>query len=283
MERKPNSPPSLQDVLTLQPSDNEHLLARNLSGGRGGLIRGGQILAQTLVAAGRARPGYVVRTAQVCFVRSAHEDQLLEYTTRELFMGRSVIVIEVRVLQGNSVICTSVVSLDAHEEDTFRYPMEFTRPGKISTGRGTEVLRQIEGSSVAASGNEYSRSDTSSRHPVAEAWFRWPLAPQEPDEVGDALIAYYTDPVLIPALLATQDGVSLGWAHDRLQTTVLTHTLTFHTHTSASDWLFIEATAHSMRSGRGYGSGRVTTEQGELVASFVQDSMVRSNRSGGGP
>jgi acyl-CoA thioesterase len=61
---------------------------------------------------------------------------------------------------------------------------------------------------------------------------------------------------------------------------VLSHTLTFHEPFRASDWLLLAHHSTYAGHGRAYGRADVFTEDGTLVASFVQDSMIRPMPAG---
>jgi acyl-CoA thioesterase len=56
---------------------------------------------------------------------------------------------------------------------------------------------------------------------------------------------------------------------------VLSHTLTFHEPFSASEWLLLSHHSTHAGHGRCYGRANVFQEDGTLVASFVQDAMIR--------
>jgi acyl-CoA thioesterase II len=72
------------------------------------------------------------------------------------------------------------------------------------------------------------------------------------------------------------EGIGAGLAHQAISTGVLAHTLSFHEPVRATDWHLLAQRGTYAGGGRSYGRGEVFTQDGRLVASFVQDSMVRS-------
>jgi acyl-CoA thioesterase len=68
----------------------------------------------------------------------------------------------------------------------------------------------------------------------------------------------------------------MGMAHESLSTGVVTHTLTFHEAFDAADWHLVSNESSYAGGGRVYGTGRIHTVDGRLVASFVQDAFVRA-------
>ena len=60
----------------------------------------------------------------------------------------------------------------------------------------------------------------------------------------------------------------------------------FHEHFRAGDWLLLSHRSPYAGHGRSYGHGDVYRTDGELVASFVQDNMIRAmpaRPAGAGP
>ena len=76
-------------------------------------------------------------------------------------------------------------------------------------------------------------------------------------------------------------GVGQAQAHRTLSTGVLSHTLTFHEPCSASEWLLLAHRSPYAGRGRSYGYANVFRSDGQLVASFVQDGMIRAKSASG--
>jgi acyl-CoA thioesterase len=71
-------------------------------------------------------------------------------------------------------------------------------------------------------------------------------------------------------------GVGQSQSHRTLSTGVISHTITFHRPRDAGEWVLLRQ--HSLFAGgrRAYGRRDIFTEGGQLVGSYVQDSMIRS-------
>jgi len=113
-------------------------------------------------------------------------------------------------------------------------------------------------------------------------WSRF-VAPLTTGTVGQALLAYATDGFLIGTAMRPHAGVGQSMAHVSISTSVLSHTLTFHEPVDAGQWHLLAH--HSPYGGRGrsYGRADIFTEDGRIVASFVQDNMVRDFPAGAQP
>jgi acyl-CoA thioesterase len=70
--------------------------------------------------------------------------------------------------------------------------------------------------------------------------------------------------------------VDIADAHRSLSTGVIAHTAHFVDTFDVSHWLLIVTEGTKAGGGRVYGSGRVFTEDGRLVAAFHQDSMAKA-------
>ena len=77
-------------------------------------------------------------------------------------------------------------------------------------------------------------------------------------------------------------GIGQAMAHVSISTSVLSHTLTFHEPIDAGEWHLLAHESPDAGRGRSYGRANVFARDGRLVASFVQDNMVRSFPEGQG-
>jgi acyl-CoA thioesterase II len=111
--------------------------------------------------------------------------------------------------------------------------------------------------------------------PDLDVWTRFAGAPDDDPGLDQALLAFATDGFLIATAMRPHEGVGQAQAHVTLSTGVVGHTLTFHEPAPAGEWLLLAQ--HSPYAGRGrvYGRGDVFRTDGSLVASFVQDAIVR--------
>ena len=106
-------------------------------------------------------------------------------------------------------------------------------------------------------------------------WTRFVGAPADV-VTSQALLAYATDGFLIGTAMRPHVGVGQSQAHVTLSTGVVSHTLTFHEPFSAGEWMLMSQRSPYAGRGRSYGSADVFSRDGALVASFVQDSMIRA-------
>lgn len=248
----------------------------------GPVVFGGQILAQTVVAAGRLVGPQDVKSVHTVFARGAAADAGLEIAAEVMHAGRAFSSLTVTVGQGQRLCARSLVLTEAAEPDLIRHAPDPPTAGAdaaVPSAHGGAAtswweLRTVEGVDIG--------DPEAVGPPRLGVWMRFPGAPDDP-LVARALLAYASDGFLIGAALRPHPGFGQSLAHVAFNTTVLTHTLSFHEPFSAGDWLLLDQEAPYAGRGRSYGRAHVWSEDGRLVASFVQDAMIRSFPPGRAP
>jgi acyl-CoA thioesterase II len=104
--------------------------------------------------------------------------------------------------------------------------------------------------------------------PFQDAWFR--CIEELPEGMDSAVLAWCTD-------LEFARTVELPF-RDRIHSRVgasLEHTIHFHRPFDATQWWVFEQETPALAHGRGLATGRAYSEQGELVATVIQHTMLR--------
>ena len=245
------------------------------------VIFGGQLLGQTIAAATVSQPGKEVKTVHAIFARGGDMRSPVDIDVDTMHTGRSFGSATVTVRQGDRLCARSLVLLHAPEPDAIRHgaALPDVEPPDDANARSFEFE---EWRISIAGGVDVSDPDDVGP-PELPVWTRFEGAP---DDVltNQELLAYATDGFLIGTAMRPHPGVSQAMAHVSLSTGVVSHTLTFHEPFSAGQWMLLAHEAPYAGRGRTYGRAHVFSEDGRLVASFVQDGMVRAAApSGGGP
>jgi acyl-CoA thioesterase II len=256
--------------LVLEPLGEDRYRAANVDTGHH-VVFGGQLLAQSMVAAARGVEAKRVKTLHTVFARGAAPDQPVEITVDRVHAGRALASSTVTISQGSRICTRSMVLLSAEEPDLIRHAEEapaLAPPDAESGGADGEWAVRIVG--------DVDVSDPDSvGPPELDAWTRFPGCPEDP-VVNQALLAFATDGLLIGTAMRPHPGVGQAQAHRTISTGVLSHTITFHEPLSASQWLLMSHRSLYAGHGRSYGRAHVFRTDGQLVASFVQDSMIRA-------
>jgi acyl-CoA thioesterase II len=110
--------------------------------------------------------------------------------------------------------------------------------------------------------------------PELLAWSRFDISSTD-QAVHQAVLSWWTDPLLIGTAMRPHEGYGQEQAHQALSTGVLTHAIAFHEEVDASQWHLNAIESVHAGHGRTYGTGNVFSQDGRLVASFAQEGMIR--------
>ncbi|MGI8710524.1 MAG: acyl-CoA thioesterase [Acidimicrobiales bacterium] len=265
---------ALVAALALEPTGPGTFRASNVSLGHGGPVFGGQLLAQSIVAALTAHDdGKAVKTVHTVFARSGSTDLPVEIAVEPLHEGRSFASSTVTISQGDRLCTRSLVLLSADEPDLIRHAQEAET---TSTPATSPVARHVPGAWEVRVGGGVDVDDPDAVGPAElDVWTRFVGAPDDAP-TNQAMLAFATDGFLIGTAMRPHAGVGQSQAHLTLTTGVVSHTLTFHEPCVAGEWLLLEHESPYAGRGRAYGRADVFQVDGRLVASFVQDSMIRA-------
>jgi acyl-CoA thioesterase len=253
--------------------------ARNFDTGYGGVVYGGQLLAQAIVAASTIDPDKVLKSLHTVFARGGSLDKPLDIDVEAMHVGRALASATVTVRQGDRLCARSLALLTAHEPDLIRHAAEPPDVGgpddaPSSSEQGFWEVRVVGGVDLG---------DPDAVGPAELfAWVRFPGA-DATGVTGQALLAYATDGFLIGTAMRPHAGIGQSMSHTAISTSVLSHTLTFHEPIDAAEWHLLAHESPYAGGGRTYGRANIFTGNGELVGSFVQDNMVRAYPEGQQP
>jgi acyl-CoA thioesterase-2 len=112
--------------------------------------------------------------------------------------------------------------------------------------------------------------------PYADIWFRLSEKIDVPDLMHRALMAYASDFHLV-GIATLPHGIS--FIQDGLVIASLDHAMWFHRPARVDDWLLYSCDSPSSSGGRGLARGSIYDRGGRLVASVVQEGMIRVGKS----
>jgi acyl-CoA thioesterase len=270
----------LLGVLDLEPVGEGRFRAQNFSAGPGGVVFGGQLLAQSIVAGATIDPAKEVKSIHTVFARGGALDTPLDIEVEAMHTGRALASATVTVRQGERLCTRSLVLLSAVEPDLIRHGVgvpAVAGPAEAPAGPGEGdfwEVRIVDGVDL---------SDPAAVGPAELfVWVRFPGAEAQGVR-GQALLAYATDGFLIATAMRPHEGIGQAMSHVSISTSVLSHTLTFHEPIDASGWHLLAHESPYAGRGRSYGRANIFGPGGEVVASFVQDNMIRDFPEGQRP
>ena len=271
---------TLLACLELEPTGPSTYQAKNVDTW-GAVVFGGQVLAQSIAAARLQDPDKYVKTVHTIFPRAGNKDVDVDIAVEVTHAGRAFASSTISFTQGDRLFARSIVLLSADEPEVIRHAdgmPDVPGPDECPEGgheTGAWEVRTVGGVDIA--------DPEAVGPPELDVWTRFAGAPDhEGGMVNQALLAFATDGFLIGTAMRPHKGVGQAQAHVTLSTGVIGHTITFHEPFSAADWLLLSHRVPYAGRGRSYGTANVFTTDGRLVASFVQDNMIRPMAEGKG-
>lgn len=266
----------LVDALELEPTGEgtfrgQHVVANNY-----GVVFGGQLLAQSLIAGLSVHEGKRAKTLHTIFARGASPDAPLDIAVEVLHGGRTFGSTTVTIRQGDRICTRSLLLAASDDDDAIHHEDQMPDVGPAPDAEaGDEWQVQVVGDVDVSDPDQVGP-------PELDVWTRFPGAPTDP-VLGQALLAFASDGFLIGTAMRPHPGVGQSQAHKTLTTGVVSHTLTFHQPFSGADWLLLAHHSPFAGFGRCYGRANAFTADGTLVASYVQDGMLRPRDPDRGP
>ena len=267
-------------VFDLEPTGEGTFSGSSIVFGGGSVVFGGQLLAQSILAGATVDPSKQVKSIHTVFARGAATDAPLDFDVDVMQAGRSFASAAVTARQGDRLCTRSLVLLHAPDPDFIRHQPEAPVVGPPEDAVASEhstgfwEVRTVGGVDIG---------DPDAVGPAElDVWTRFPGAPEDPT-LNQALLAFATDGFLIGTAMRPHPGAGQSLAHRTISTSVITHTLTFHGPVDAGRWMLLSHESPMAGLGRSYGRAHVYSESGVLVASYVQENMIRAFAEGRAP
>lgn len=251
----------------------------------GGRVFGGQVYAQSIIAAYRTVPEErAIHSTHGYFLRPGDVTQPITFAVDRIHDGRSFSTRRTQAYQGGVPVLSMIASFQDHDpglEHQDQAPEGVPAPEELPSA--AEVLGPVD-------------------HPVAQFWatsrafdirhveqpiyltadpHRVPrqaiwvkaIGPMpDDDRLHRAALAYASDYSILEPVLR---GHGLTWVHRGLKMASLDHAMWWHRPARIDEWLLFVEESPSASGGRGLSTGRIFNRDGALVASLAQEGMVR--------
>jgi len=252
-----------------------------------GRVYGGQVLAQSLVAAQRTvdadRP---VHSLHGYFLRAGDSSEPISFTVERLRDGRSFSARRTHAIQFGRPILSMIVSFQEpaegleHSEPMPQAPDPDTLPtireryAALDTPAARHWLRErpIDLRHVEQPLYVEPAPEVSSRQSL---WMRAVGTLPDDPALHAAVLAYASDYSLLEPVLRAH---GLPFIAPGLKMASLDHAMWWHRPARADEWLLYTQESPTAQGGRGLGLGRIYTRDGVLACSVAQEGMIRVPR-----
>lgn len=240
------------------------------------VVEGTQVLAQVIVAAAKRFPDKSVRSVYAVFARVVLVGPPVELDIDIVSEGRSTATAVITASQNGKRCITVTVLADVPSGDVIRHhlprpdvagPQQANISEMPMTGRQLRLVDVVDVNSPDEVGP-----------PELHAWLHYDPIPAR-DDLAKALIAYFTGHLGISTTMRAHEGIGTAQAHLTVSTAPMTVSVSFHEPVTWQGWLLYGHESTQVGAGMSYVRGTVHTEEGELLASFSQDGLIRPLRT----
>ncbi len=273
----------LIEVVTPRAAGENRFVGRNMHPGAF-RVYGGQVLAQAVGAAvATVADDRVIHSQHAYFLRPGDPRTPIVFEVERARDGGSFSSRRVVALQNDKAILVASMSFQqASRGDEYQADMPLVPPPEslpnerqlsLEAGRLDESFMITTGEDLdirMVEPIDWNRPVP--REPLLQAWMK--TSGPVPDSRGlhHALLTYLSDAFLVDVCLI-KHGTS--FEDPRWQIASLDHALWFHEDFRVDDWLLHVVEAERIGGGRGLARGSFFTREGRLVASTMQQSVMR--------
>jgi acyl-CoA thioesterase-2 len=257
-----------------------------------GRVFGGQVLAQSVIAAGRTVNDTEgaprrIHSLHGYFLRPGDPEHRIRFAVERLRDGHSFSARRVHAIQNGRPILSMITSFQTEAEGVDHQDAMPDAPDPESL----ETLAEVFAGMNDRQSTFWSKDKAIDLRHVEDAVYIRPsprvsaqqsvwlkAAGQMPDDplVNAAVLAYCSDYSLLEPVLRKH---GLAWSDRRLRVASLDHAMWFHRPGRADDWILYTQSSPSASSGRGLSAGRMFNSDGVLLATVAQEGMLRVKES----
>lgn len=249
-----------------------------------GRIYGGQVLAQSLLAAERTLPeDRAVHSMHGYFLRPGDASQGITIAVDRIHDGRSFSTRRSQAYQNGVPIFSMIASFQDHGpgvEHAAAMPDGVPSPESLlpdeerveGLPRGVARMLSDRAADVRHVESPLFLPSDDAQVPQQGVWMRLRAPLPDDQRVHRAALAYLSDMTIQESILRAH---GLHWSLAGLKVASLDHAMWWHRPARVDEWLLYMQESPNARGGRGLAQGRIFTRDGELVASVAQEIMVR--------
>lgn len=242
-------------------------------------VFGGQVLGQAMEAANLTVKDWYVHSVHAYFLRRGDFKAPIVYEVERSRDGGSFASRRVVAIQHGRPIFTMSASFQKEEpglefDQRIEMPPTPTAPARRETGKGASHAEQVPHSDFEVCYmNAEERTDPDSM----QWWIKTRDALPDDARMHRAVLAYISDFGLLGSALLPhrktpeQDAALKG----KILYASIDHTIWFHRPFRADDWFLYYCRSISTSSARGLAQGSIYDSSGVLVASTMQEGLVR--------
>ena len=277
----------LIELLTLEKIEENTFRGNSRDIGTG-MVFGGQVLGQAISAAQKTvAEDRKIHSAHAYFLRAGDYNLPIMYSVDRTRDGRSYSSRTISAIQNGRPIFTMMCSFQIKEESELQYSREIHIPDYDSE-KFEEI--DLENESLEARSvrskiltnqpfllriPKEDRDNTDQQDTQENYWIKTNHTIEENPLLHLPLLAYTSDFRLLTSALRP---VNYRYRLKEMNLATLCHSIWFHRDFSMNSWLFTQCDALSVCNGRGLSKGSIYGEDGKLIATTMQEGVIRKIR-----
>ncbi len=249
-----------------------------------GRVFGGQVLAQSLVAATRTVEGRPVHSLHGYFLRPGDIELPITFSVDRLRDGRSFSTRRVQAYQKGEPIFSMIASFQEidpgleHQDD---FPLDIPAPETLPSAAELIGDNPHPVAQYWAKARPFDMRHVGSPiyfsvkgEPVAHqaVWIKALGVMPADSQLHTAALAYASDYSILESIYRRH---GIAWSHPGLKSASLDHAMWFHREPRVDEWMLYVQESPSASGGRGLSLGRIFSQEGQLLATVAQEGMVR--------
>jgi acyl-CoA thioesterase-2 len=253
-----------------------------------GRVFGGQVLAQSLVAAMRTMPDdRAVHSMHGYFLRAGDVDKPITFAVDRVHDGRSFSARRTQAYQNGVPILSMIASFQSASsglDHQVEMPADLPEPEDLPDSAATLIdVDHPVGRYWATQRPFDMRHITSPVYLTVEGahvahqavWIKALGTLPDDDNLHRAALAFASDYTILESVFRRH---GLAWATPGLKVASLDHAMWWHRSGRADEWMLYVQESPSASGGRGLAQGRIYSRNGVLLASVAQEGMIRIPR-----
>ncbi|MBW7982058.1 acyl-CoA thioesterase II [Enterobacillus tribolii] len=250
-------------------------------------VFGGQVVGQALYAAKQSVPvDRNIHSFHSYFLRPGDSNQPIIYDVENLRDGNSFSARRVKAVQHGKPIFFMTASFQTHEEGFEHQNVMPQVPAPETLISESDIARQMAHLIPEAAREKFTSEKPLEMRPVVfhnplkgkvekperYVWFK--ANGEMPDDlrIHQYLLGYASDFNFLPTALQPHGK---GFLEPGMQVATIDHSMWFHRPFRLDDWLLYAVESPSASGARGFVRGQFYNRKGELIASTVQEGVIR--------
>ncbi|MFG1175200.1 acyl-CoA thioesterase II [Erwiniaceae bacterium CAU 1747] len=250
-------------------------------------VFGGQVVGQALYAAKQTVPSErIIHSFHSYFLRPGDSRKAIIYDVENLRDGNSFSARRVKAVQNGKAIFYMTASFQGPENGFEHQKTMPVVPGPADLPSEQDIAQKLAQHIPAPYRDKFLSEKPFEIRPVKfhnplrghvdepyrHLWIRANGTLPEDKRIHQYLLGYVSDFNFLPTALQPHGK---GFLEPGMQVATIDHSMWFHRPFDLSDWLLYSVESTSASSARGFVRGEFYTQQGTLVASTVQEGVIR--------